>query len=142
MKKQNLYLSIAIIILAGVAVALLMRRPVQNPNPSTVVTDATATATNPAAPQDFPVSFICDDNKSIAAVFHLPADQTLDITVSDGRSTTLNHVTSVDGARYASPDGSVVFWSKGQGAFLQEGTVTTYANCRVATTPAGTAAGT
>ncbi len=140
MKKQNLPVSIAIVVVAIAAAVFLMHRPVQMPNtpsPSAPATISSATPSNPAAPQDFPVTFSCDDNKAISAVFHLPADKTLDIRVSDGRSTTLNHIDSADGARYESNDGSVIFWSKGQGAFLQEGTTTTYSNCRVATMPAG-----
>jgi len=38
---------------------------------------------------------------------------------------------SASGARYANTDESIVFWNKGDTAFIQEGDVTTYENCVV-----------
>jgi membrane-bound inhibitor of C-type lysozyme len=56
------------------------------------------------------------------------------LSLSDGRSVTLAQTISADGARYADPDESFVFWSKGNGAFVTENNSkdTTYKNCVVA----------
>jgi membrane-bound inhibitor of C-type lysozyme len=42
------------------------------------------------------------------------------LNLSDGRNMTLNQTISADGARYANPDESFVFWSKGEGALVLE----------------------
>ncbi len=61
------------------------------------------------------------------------------IVLSDGRSMTLEQTISADGARYANPDGSFVFWSKGSGALVLENNVEkNYTGCIVvAPEPAG-----
>jgi len=49
--------------------------------------------------------------------------------LSDGRRLALPHALSGSGARYATDDESVVFWNKGNTAFLEEAGKTTYAEC-------------
>lgn len=88
------------------------------------------------------VDYICDQGKAIHAVYYqgeskpaASADQppqpggSVMITLSDGRTMTLPQTISADGARYANPDESFVFWSKGTGAFVMENDAQTYANC-------------
>lgn len=51
------------------------------------------------------------------------------IVLSDGRTMTLPQTISGSGIRYANEDESLVFWSKGEGAFITEKDRETYSNC-------------
>lgn len=53
------------------------------------------------------------------------------LTLADGRKLTLPQTLSGSGIRYADPDESFVFWSKGDTAFVEEGAnrTVTYADC-------------
>jgi membrane-bound inhibitor of C-type lysozyme len=62
--------------------------------------------------------FECKDGKSIDAKFY--ADR-VDLTLSDGRSLSLPQTMSGSGIRYANSDETFVFWSKGDTAFITEG---------------------
>ncbi len=78
---------------------------------------------------DIKAVFDCAANKSIQADFEqLPADQVV-LELSDGRTATLPHAISADGARYANPDESFVFWNKGDGATITENGKETYSGC-------------
>jgi membrane-bound inhibitor of C-type lysozyme len=74
------------------------------------------------------VDYACKDGKTIKAVFHASS---VDLVLGDGRTMTLPQAQSADGGRYATADESVVFWSKGNGAFVTEGdpNVQTFADC-------------
>ncbi len=61
---------------------------------------------------------MCADSKTINAVYY--ADS-VDLTLSDGRSFSLPQATSASGVRYANPDEAVVFWNKGTTATITEG---------------------
>jgi len=73
-------------------------------------------------------TFACKDDKSIAATFY--ADK-VDLKLSDGRTMTLPQTMSGSGIRYANGDETFVFWSKGDTAFVTEGTdeKETFADC-------------
>ena len=77
------------------------------------------------------VTFVCDAGKSIAAKFYLDQDDHVDLKLSDNRELALPHAISASGARYASRDESIVFWNKGETAFITENSSTTYANCEI-----------
>ena len=80
------------------------------------------------------VSYKCDASKTIEAVF---TGNTVNLSLSDGRSENLLQSISADGGRYTNSDESFVFWSKGNGAFITEGSKITFNNCIEATmTPA------
>ena len=64
------------------------------------------------------VAFACADDKSIDATFY--ADK-VDLTLSDGRSLSLPQTIAASGIRYADADETFVFWSKGDTAFVTEG---------------------
>jgi membrane-bound inhibitor of C-type lysozyme len=64
------------------------------------------------------VTFECADDKSIEATFY--ADK-ITLSLSDERSMELPQVISGSGTRYANADESFVFWSKGDTAFITEG---------------------
>ena len=77
------------------------------------------------------VSYKCDAGKTIEAVF---TGNTVNLTLSDGRSENLLQSISADGGRYTNSDESFVFWSKGTGAFITESGKTTFNGCAQATT--------
>jgi membrane-bound inhibitor of C-type lysozyme len=64
------------------------------------------------------VTFTCKDGKSIEASFY---SEKVDLKLSDGRSMSLPQTMSGSGIRYANADESLVFWSKGNTAFITEG---------------------
>lgn len=76
------------------------------------------------------VKYACDESKTIAATYY---SDKVDLVLSDGRTESLPQTMSGSGIRYANADGSFVFWSKGDTAFITEGTDAnappTFANC-------------
>lgn len=75
--------------------------------------------------------YACDGGKSITATYYngpeAPTPQpgqppqptgSADVSLDGGATTTLAQTISADGARYASSDGSFVFWSKGDQALI------------------------
>ena len=88
------------------------------------------------------VRYRCDAGKSLAATYFDGPTRTapdgrpipggrVDLVLGDGRRLSLPQTMSGSGIRYATPDDSLVFWSKGETAFVQEGksSADTYANC-------------
>jgi membrane-bound inhibitor of C-type lysozyme len=103
------------ILLAGTAAALLAA-------PS-------AAAQQPAPPQTLQARFACDDGKTIDATFVNTGGGSVQLGLSDGRSLTLPQTRSGSGARYANKGETIVFWNKGDTAFIDEGGKQTYRNC-------------
>jgi membrane-bound inhibitor of C-type lysozyme len=64
------------------------------------------------------VSYVCKGDKTIKAAYF---PDKVDLVLSDGRTMTLPQTMSGSGIRYANADESIVFWSKGNGAFITEG---------------------
>lgn len=98
------------------------------------------------------IIFSCNDAKGIIGRFYTgsstPAKSpdlpptpggSVALTFSDGRTMTLPQTIAADGARYATPDESFVFWGRGNGAFVLEGgKEKSYVGCIVvAPEPAG-----
>ena len=92
------------------------------------------------------VSYICSSGKVVIAKFYQGADKPVSspnqppiptgsvaLQLGDGRSVSLAQTISADGGRYADPDESFVFWSKGNGAFITETNLNnmTYKDCKV-----------
>jgi len=77
--------------------------------------------------------FNCAENKSVQAVFF---KDRVELSLSDGRNMTLPQTISASGARYANSDESLVFWNKGDGAFIEENNQTTFSGCLVASSAA------
>ncbi len=86
-------------------------------------------------------NYSCDRGKQIMAVYYngptipvqpgeppIPTGR-VELSLGDGRNMTLPQTLSASGIRYASSDESVIFWSKGEGAFIVERGVETYSNC-------------
>ncbi len=87
--------------------------------------------TGPAQTNEQPiakVAFACDAGKSIGAAFY---DKRVALDLSDGRTMELPQTISGSGIRYANSDESFVFWSKGNTAFVEEGSAQqeTYQGC-------------
>lgn len=70
--------------------------------------------------------FICDAGKNIHAVFYKRA---VHVALSGGPEVFLPQTISASGARYANEDESLIFWNKGDTAFVQQNSTTTYTNC-------------
>jgi len=80
------------------------------------------------------VVFICALNKNIKADFF---KDRVYVSLSDGRNMSLPQVLSGSGARYANFDESLVFWNKGDTAFIDEGNKTTFKDCLISPAVAG-----
>ena len=103
-------------------------------------------AASPAAAQPAAsVQYRCDGGRSLSADYFngplrtapdgrpIPGGR-VDLVLGDGRRLSLPQTLSGSGIRYANGDESIVFWSKGDGAFLEErpNQAVTYANCTAA----------
>jgi membrane-bound inhibitor of C-type lysozyme len=73
-------------------------------------------------------TFECSAGKSIRASFY---SDKVDLVLSDGRTMSLPQTMSGSGARYANADETIVFWNKGDTAFITEGAngPETYSGC-------------
>ncbi len=107
----------------------------------------------PVSMQPTPVAsarYLCEESKAIIASYFsgpstpgtsgvppVPGGH-VDLLLSDGRSVSLPQTISASGIRYANADASLVFWSKGDGAFVTENGEQTYRNCiAIAPDPGG-----
>jgi len=116
MKKPSiLIISVVALILIVTSIFVILQSNNKDANPTTVLA------------RNITAVFECP-NKSIIAIFRLPQD-TVDLYLSDGRELILPRAISADGARYANTDESLVFWNKGNTAFIEEGNMTTYQDC-------------
>jgi membrane-bound inhibitor of C-type lysozyme len=96
--------------------------------PSTAPPHATAPSTEATTT----VVFACANGRSITATFRPESDAYVDVVLSDGRSVRLPRAMSASGARYATSDEGMVFWNKGNTAFVTEGGENgrqTYSDC-------------
>lgn len=82
-----------------------------------------------AAAKTIRAHFACTDGKAIDATFINGTRSSVRLKLSDGRELSLPQALSASGARYANKDESVVFWNKGDTAFVEEAGKTTYADC-------------
>ena len=99
-----------------------------------------------------PIFYYCNGGVNLSALYQQGASTTVSpdqppvpggsvaLTLGDGRTLTLDQTISADGARYANKDESIIFWSKGNGAFvLENNKEKTYSNCVIIVPqPAGT----
>ena len=107
--------------------------------PLSLVLVAASAQAQPAAS----VRYACDGGKSVTADYYNGPTRTapdgrpvpggrVELALSDGRRLSLPQTLSGSGIRYANAAETVVFWSKGDTAFLDEGAAgtTTYADCK------------
>ena len=90
--------------------------------------DGSCAAAAAAAP--IRAQFSCAGGKTVEAAFFNAAPSHVVLALSDGRRLTLPQAMSASGARYASADERIVFWNKGDTAFIDEQGRQTYADCR------------
>jgi membrane-bound inhibitor of C-type lysozyme len=69
----------------------------------------------------------CDGSKNIEVRYQ---DKIVNIVLNDKRKFTLKQTLSASGIRFANKDESVIFWSKGTSAFLEENNNVTYEQCK------------
>lgn len=95
--------------------------------------------------------YLCDEDKTINAKYYkgseAPKPQpeemptptgSVEINLSDGRQLTLPQTISASGIRYASTSEDVIFWSKGNTAFIVENDIQTFSGCiAIAPDPGG-----
>jgi len=91
--------------------------------------DAAPARTASGLPAKVAAVFTCADGKAIDATFINTGSSRVQLTFSDGRKMTLPQAMSADGARYANKAETIVFWNKGNTAFVQENGQTTYKDC-------------
>ncbi|MEI6528522.1 MAG: MliC family protein [bacterium] len=74
------------------------------------------------------VKFICAEDKTIHADFYM---NFVRLDMKNNKVAYLPQTISASGARYANPDESIVFWNKGDTAFITEGDPNnpTYKDC-------------
>ncbi len=110
---------------------------------STILVLAAILLAVPAAAQPAAsVRYRCDGGKTLTADYYNGPTRTapdgrpipggrVELVLGDGRTLVLPQTLSGSGIRYANAGETVVFWSKGDTAFLTEGAraVETYANC-------------
>ena len=72
------------------------------------------------------ISFSCDGGKSIKA---LVFNNKVELSLSDNRNLLLIQGVSASGVRYANSDESIIFWNKGDTAFLEENNIETFRAC-------------
>lgn len=88
------------------------------------------------------VTYSCTGGKTITAAYTdgnaIPASSpnqpptptgSVLLNLSDGREMTLPQTISASGIRYANKGESIIFWSKGKGAFMTENGQETYSSC-------------
>ncbi|MCC7039992.1 MAG: MliC family protein [Burkholderiales bacterium] len=95
----------------------------------TCAREAAPPPTASGVPARVKARFTCVGGKSIDATFINTGNRRVRLTLPDGRKMTLPQAVAADGARYANTQETVVFWNKGNTAFMQENGQTTYAEC-------------
>lgn len=73
--------------------------------------------------------FSCNDGKSLIISFINNDFSSLNLKLSDERVIYLKQTSSASGARYTNYDESIVFWNKGDSAFLEENGQKTFVAC-------------
>lgn len=128
MKPSTVVIIIAILLLFGGAMYLINQdKPSVNPD------EVENLEGN--VPEIVSVNYLCEDGSSIAATYD-NAEENVTISLSDERVMTLDQVVAASGARYANADESIVFWNKGNEAFVEEDGNVTFADCVAEGTPA------
>jgi hypothetical protein len=79
-----------------------------------------------------PALFRCEAGRTVQAVFSNGTTPSVSLLLSDGRRLVLPQTRSGSGARYANADESIVFWNKGDTAFIDETSQPGYRGCRSA----------
>jgi len=133
MKKALLFVGIGALVIAS-GWYFLQREPAEEPEQQVAASQQPVTKkAEPVQPgasagPENEVLFVCDDNKTITAVF---TRDIVGITLSDGRQFELRESVSASGAKYEDTSRGLVFWGEGDTAFFEEKSVRTHSNCTV-----------
>ena len=134
-------IGIVVLTAALASVWLVITKPA---TPAPVVVAPAATTTPPRVVAE--ASYVCDENRTLKAVFmestgavalptpNVPPTPTgqVSLVLDTAPAVVLPQTISADGARYGTENGPLVFWSKGSGALvLENGAENTYTNCIV-----------
>ena len=95
----------------------------------TCAREAPRAAAVPAPPATLKAVFRCSGGKTIDATFRNGNQGSVRLALSDGRTLDLPQARSASGARYANAGDAVVFWNKGDTAFIEENGKTTFDGC-------------
>lgn len=91
--------------------------------------------------QENQILYNCKNSKTIVATYRMgtptetqPGEMpkpngSVDALLSDGRVLSLPQTISASGVRYANADESIIFWNKGNGAFILENNKETFSDC-------------
>ena len=82
-----------------------------------------------AAGETLHALFHCNGGRTVDAVFSNGSRSSVSLVLSDGRALSLPLAPSASGARYANADDSMVFWNKGNTAFIDENGRPSYDGC-------------
>lgn len=116
MKKKTILGLVAVVVILAIG-AFFIRKPVSKQEQSILEQPILAT-------------FICKNGSFIKANFYNKGTGSVNLVLSDGRHLTLPQAVSASGARYANKDEGIVFWNKGDTAFIEENGKTTYDDCQ------------
>ncbi len=131
---------VIVVVLIALCLVLWMYR--NSPPLSRFLGSATATSPAQTGQPQSTVAYSCDQNKVLVAQYYsgpstvassgmpMPGGNVV-LTLNDGSMTNLAQTVSADGTRYANSDESFVFWSKGNTAFVEQGSdqTQTYTGC-------------
>lgn len=116
--------AVAVLLILGGGFYYLM-----NKNSTSTTSESTAPAPTAGGGQVIQAEYTCEDDKTIQATFNNHTDMSADLVLSDGTEVALPLAPSGSGARYANEDESIVFWTQGNTAFLEENGTQTYTDC-------------
>lgn len=128
MKNQNIYVSIAIVIVALALGIYIGRLPVA-PRADDAAAQPSQGTNASADSGDKSFALSCDAKKGLTLTFHLPEDKSVDVTTNDGRAISLANTSTPAAASYTSADGKTVLSLDGTVVKLSESGVPTYQNC-------------
>lgn len=99
----------------------------------TLMASKTSVSKPATVPSQIAATFNCQNGTYIQANFFNDPPRHVDLTLSNGKNLSLFQTISADGARYANPGETFVFWNKGDTAFIEENGVRTFDNCQTNT---------
>ena len=122
---KRLYITALLLTLALIASACVAPVAPVNQGSAPTTADETNAAQTAADADQTSVTFACANDVTIDAVFDNASDN---VTVTmNGETLTLPHVESGSGAKYS--DGTTIFWTKGDEAFVQVNDETVIDGC-------------
>lgn len=144
MNNKNTWIALIVLIVIVLVAGFLLNHFTVNTNQSIPQTPTTTDTDNTNGTFVASASYRCDNSKTVQAAFYQGADATTTVVagqppvptgvalvvLSDGKTYRLGQTISADGGRYSNPDGSLVFWDKGNKVVvLENNQQVNYTNC-------------